>query len=434
MTMLVSAIVDIPTILFVHACYIFPPLLTLTGKVKRQCVAPWGTLREVTRHLKEPFSPCLQQAQSLHYTQPAQLPGHRDAHLLSGVQEDLADVTLLLREDNLPLGHVPVQHIARLHRHGVGSLLIDQGVRDNSGVGEGKLEFAGHYVPDSDTVSRHYRGNLSSGGDTDGLYRHAVFVDVPLFLKDVVKVPDLDAPVDGGSEDEVVRADHQGLDLDDPLEVSAHLLDQVTGLHVPAQQLIPGDQADVKGRQLEGEAYFHLMPVTASLSPADRMMLLLWLNFFMMFLTPCGRLRCWLLPSSTCHSLKPLSRVAQIQSSFLGGRHGQDLSAVLLLGQCQHDYVVQVCFIGFSFLPAAQLIKAVERNRAKYCEIVHSSPVHGHSEVFRTVAQEGKALAGGQGCHSNTLSIHKQTNHCTMYLTLHSFSQKLCSAIIDLNT
>ena len=46
----------------------------------------------------------------------------------------------------------------------------------------------------------------------------AVLIDVPLLLKDVVEVPDLDAPVDGGSDDTVVTANHQRLDLHNSLK------------------------------------------------------------------------------------------------------------------------------------------------------------------------------------------------------------------------
>ena len=81
----------------------------------------------------------------------------------------------------------------------------------------------------------------------------AVLVDVPLLLKDVVEVPDLDAPVDGGSDDTVFTANHQRLDLHNSLkgendrekghiknlEVSHHPFDQVASLHVPAEQLLP---------------------------------------------------------------------------------------------------------------------------------------------------------------------------------------------------
>ena len=45
-----------------------------------------------------------------------------------------------------------------------------------------------------------------------------MLVDVPLLLKDVVEVPDLDAPVDGGGDDTVVSANHQRLDLNNSLE------------------------------------------------------------------------------------------------------------------------------------------------------------------------------------------------------------------------
>ena len=82
-----------------------------------------------------------------------------------------------------------------------------------------------------------------------------MLVDVPLLLKDVVEVPDLDAPVDGGSDDTVVTANHQRLDLHNSLEeegvpytkkrrtqyleVGHHPLNQVPGLHVPAEQFLP---------------------------------------------------------------------------------------------------------------------------------------------------------------------------------------------------
>ena len=45
-----------------------------------------------------------------------------------------------------------------------------------------------------------------------------MLVDVPLLLKNVVEVPDLDAPVDGGSNNTVVSANHQRLDLHNSLE------------------------------------------------------------------------------------------------------------------------------------------------------------------------------------------------------------------------
>ena len=45
-----------------------------------------------------------------------------------------------------------------------------------------------------------------------------MLVDVSLLLKDVVEVPDLDAAVDGGSDDTVVSANHQRLDLHNSLQ------------------------------------------------------------------------------------------------------------------------------------------------------------------------------------------------------------------------
>ena len=77
------------------------------------------------------------------------------------------------------------------------------------------------------------------GGDTERVDGELVLVDVSLLLEDVVQVPDLDAPVDGGGDDLVVGADHQGLDLHDPLEVGRHPLDEGPVLHVPDQQLLP---------------------------------------------------------------------------------------------------------------------------------------------------------------------------------------------------
>ena len=45
-----------------------------------------------------------------------------------------------------------------------------------------------------------------------------MLIDVPLLLEDVVEIPDLDAPVDRRCDDTVVGADHQRLDLHNPLE------------------------------------------------------------------------------------------------------------------------------------------------------------------------------------------------------------------------
>ena len=66
-----------------------------------------------------------------------------------------------------------------------------------------------------------------------------MFVNVPLLLKDVVKVPDLDASVDGRGDDLIVGANHKGLYLNNPLEVGRHPLDEDAVVHVPDQQLLP---------------------------------------------------------------------------------------------------------------------------------------------------------------------------------------------------
>ena len=65
-----------------------------------------------------------------------------------------------------------------------------------------------------------------------------MLVNVPLLLKDVVKIPDLDASVNGRGDDLIVGANHKGLDLNNPLKVGRHPLDQVTSFHVPHQQLL----------------------------------------------------------------------------------------------------------------------------------------------------------------------------------------------------
>ena len=81
-----------------------------------------------------------------------------------------------------------------------------------------------------------------------------MLVDVPLLLEDVVEIPDLDAPVDRRRDDTVVGADHQRLDLHNPLEkdgvdllrsfawghlkVSHHPFHQITSLHVPTEQFL----------------------------------------------------------------------------------------------------------------------------------------------------------------------------------------------------
>ena len=65
-----------------------------------------------------------------------------------------------------------------------------------------------------------------------------MLVNVPLLLKDVVQVPDLDASVDGRGDDLIVGANHKGLYLNNSLEVGCHPLDQVPSFHVPYQQLL----------------------------------------------------------------------------------------------------------------------------------------------------------------------------------------------------
>ena len=110
------------------------------------------------------------------------------------------------------------------------------------------------------------------GVEPYGVDCQAVLVDVPLLLKDVVKVPDLDAPVDGGSNNTVVRANHQRLDLHnsleeegvphekkrgqtEDLEVSDHPLHQVASLHVPAEQFLPIGRSNSKIDAKMGSPY-----------------------------------------------------------------------------------------------------------------------------------------------------------------------------------
>ena len=50
---------------------------------------------------------------------------------------------------------------------------------------------------------------------------------------------DLDAPVDGGGDDGVLLADHEGADVDDALEVRAEHLAQLLRLQAPDVQLLP---------------------------------------------------------------------------------------------------------------------------------------------------------------------------------------------------
>ena len=94
-----------------------------------------------------------------------------------------------------------------------------------------KFHLSCHKVPHPNAAPCHNNSNASRSRDAadqcdeenlgvepDRVNCQAVLVDVPLLLKDVVKVPDLDAPVDGGSDDTVVSANHQRLDLHNPLQ------------------------------------------------------------------------------------------------------------------------------------------------------------------------------------------------------------------------
>ena len=65
------------------------------------------------------------------------------------------------------------------------------------------------------------------------------------------------------------------------------------------------------------QRWIDLIPVTASLSSFEMMMLLLWLNFLVMFLTPLGRWKFWNLLSSMFHNLNPFKVVAQHHVSVL---------------------------------------------------------------------------------------------------------------------
>ena len=126
--------------------------------------------------------------------------------------------------------------------------------------------------------------------------------------------------------------------------MSDHPLHQVPSLHVPAEQFLPILEDRIPKLIPK---WVHLIPVTASLSSFDMMMLLLWLNlyrikvvtpgsiltsfkccnvvlfcnvviyFFVIFLTPFGRRKFWNCPSSMFHSLKPFNVVAQHHFSVL---------------------------------------------------------------------------------------------------------------------
>ena len=214
-------------------------------------------------------------------------PGDGDTARLVVVEEQLEDVGLLLLEDDIPVLKVPVEDVAGLGGDGEAAVLGDQGVGNDGAqgrVGQGELQLARHEVPDPDAAPGDDHGDASLGGDAgdgeagcgqpplpDGVNGQAVLVNVALFLKNVIKVPDFDASIDRRRDHAVVCPNDEGLDLDDPLEVGHHPLHEVAGLHVPAEQLLPGT-----GLMIRHLA--HLIPVTASLSPLEMMMLLLWLN------------------------------------------------------------------------------------------------------------------------------------------------------------
>ena len=137
--------------------------------------------------------------------------------------------------------------------------LIDQAMGDDGpqgGVVEFEEQVAGHEVPDTQTAPGHRHRDPRRGGDAQGINGQLVLVNVPLLLEDVVQVPDLDAPVDGRGDDLIVGANHQGLDLDNPLEVGRHPLDHVPGLHVPHKQLLSDNKCEDSKINLAGSVAF----------------------------------------------------------------------------------------------------------------------------------------------------------------------------------
>ena len=100
------------------------------------------------------------------------------------------------------------------------------------------------------------------------------------------KFQNLDATVNGAGEHGILRFRYQGLDLDDPLwHKKCWLLILWTGPHTWKWAISLFTRHPVS---MSHTMISCLMPDTASLSPAERMMLLELLNFLLMFLTPLG--------------------------------------------------------------------------------------------------------------------------------------------------
>ena len=69
-------------------------------------------------------------------------------------------------------------------------------------------------------LPRHSYSNPCLAGDTDVVNGQLVFINVMILLKDVVEVPDLDAPVQAGGDDAVISASSQRDHVQDSLEMS----------------------------------------------------------------------------------------------------------------------------------------------------------------------------------------------------------------------
>ena len=119
-----------------------------------QCFSPLGNDLDISTADKSPKYYILLSfviyLDNLTFSLP--LLGHHNAFCLVFVKENLLDVFLLVLEDNLPGGEVPVEKLARLGGHYMTSLLVNYCVSNNgakSRVGKPELQLASHEIPDT---------------------------------------------------------------------------------------------------------------------------------------------------------------------------------------------------------------------------------------------------------------------------------------------
>merc|ERR1719474_369085 len=97
---------------------------------------------------------------------------------------------------------------------------------------------ARHEIPDTYATSGYNNRNLCTGRYTHRVYCKFMFIYVLLFLKNVVKIPNFDASVYGGSENRIFITRYEGLNFDNSLEMGCKTFHQCPIIHIPNNEFL----------------------------------------------------------------------------------------------------------------------------------------------------------------------------------------------------